>query len=141
MTLRWLLPVGANAEEGVSSEFEMHATKEKPAEGAAFDPATAEVKVLALEMVYVPQGAFWLGDGTTNGVAGQFTAGLGSAPFRIESEQAIKLGGDTADYLNNHDAVGMDSGNMDDFNSDQPAILPAAFPKGYAAFYLSLIHI
>ena len=103
--------------------------------GAAFDPAKVEVKVFALEMVYVPKGAFWVGDGSTNVVAGQFTAGLGRAPFRIESEQAIKLGGDTADFLNNRDAGGMDPSNMDDFNSDQPATLPAAFPKGYAAFY------
>jgi hypothetical protein len=135
VTLRWLLPVGPDAEEGGTSEFEMHATKDKPAEVVAFDPAKAEVKVLALEMVYVPQCAFWLGDGTTNMVAGQFTAGLGSAPFRIESEQAIKLGGDTAEYLNNHDTVGMDPNSMDDFNSDQPTTLPTAFPKGYAAFY------
>jgi hypothetical protein len=113
----------------------MHVTADKPAAGVAFDPAKAEVKVLALEMVYVPQCAFWLGDGTTNTIAGHFAAGLSTEPFRIASEKAIKLGGDTADYLNNHDAVGMDPGNMDDFNSDQPTTLPAAFPKGYAAFY------
>jgi formylglycine-generating enzyme required for sulfatase activity len=141
VTLRWLLPVGADAEEGGTSEFEMHAMKDKPAEAAAFDPAKAEVKVLALEMVYVPQGAFWLGDGTTNVVAGQFTAGLGSAPFRIESEQAIKLGGDTAEYLNNRDTLGMEPNSMDDFNSDQPTTLPAAFPKGYAAFYCMKVEV
>lgn len=136
VSLRWLLPAGAGDEDkGAAAGFAMHVTTDKPGEGAAFDPAKAEVKVLALEMVYVPQCAFWLGDGTTNTVAGQFTAGLGSAPFRIESEQAIKLGGDTGDYLNNRDAGGMDPSNMDDFNSDQPATLPAAFPKGYAAFY------
>ena len=137
VSLRWQLPVGADAEAGATSAFAMHVTtdKSKSAEGAAFDPAKAEVKVLALEMVYVPQSAFWLGDGTTNVVAGHFTAGLDNVPFRVESEQAIKLGGDTADYLNNHEAVGMTPNSMDDFNSDQPAMLPAAFPKGYAAFY------
>jgi formylglycine-generating enzyme required for sulfatase activity len=141
VTLRWLLPVGADAEEGGTSEFEMHATTDKPAEAAAFDPAKAEVKVLALEMVYVPPCAFWLGDGTTNTVAGQFTAGPGHAPFRVEGEHAIKLGGDTAEYLNNHDAVGMDPNNKDDFNRDQPATLPAAFPKGYAAFYCMKVEV
>jgi formylglycine-generating enzyme required for sulfatase activity len=141
VTLRWLLPVGPDAEEGGTSEFEMHAMKDKPADVAAFDPAKAEVKVLALEMVYVPPCAFWLGDGTTNTVDGQFTAGPGHAPFRVESEQAIKLGGDTAEYLNNHDAVGMEAGNMDDFNRDQPATLPAAFPKGYAAFYCMKVEV
>jgi formylglycine-generating enzyme required for sulfatase activity len=141
VTLRWLLPVGADAEEGGTSEFEMHAMKDKPSEAAAFDPAKAEVKVLALEMVYVPQGAFWLGDGTTNVVAGQFTAGLGNAPFRVESEQAIKLGGDTAEYLNNRDTLGMEPNSMDDFNSDQPTTLPAAFPKGYAAFYCMKVEV
>ena len=141
VTLRWLLPAGADADEGGASEFEMHATTDKPAEAAAFDPAKAEVKVLALEMVYVPPCAFWLGDGTTNTVAGQFTAGPGHAPFRVESEQAIKLGGDTAEYLNSHDAVGMDPSNMDDFNRDQPATLPTAFPKGYAAFYCMKVEV
>jgi formylglycine-generating enzyme required for sulfatase activity len=29
----------------------------------------------------------------------------------------------------------MEPNSMDDFHSDQPAILPAAFPKGYTAFY------
>ena len=141
VTLRWLLPAGADADEGGASEFEMHATTDKPAEAAAFDPAKAEVKVLALEMVYVPPCAFWLGDGTTNTVAGQFTAGPGHAPFRVEGEQAIKLGGDTAEYLNSHDAVGMDPSNMDDFNRDQPATLPATFPKGYAAFYCMKVEV
>jgi hypothetical protein len=141
VTLRWLLPAGADADEGGASEFEMHAMKDKPADVATFDPAKAEVKVLALEMVYVPQCAFWLGDGTTNTVAGQFTAGPGHAPFRVESEQAIKLGGDTAEYLNSHDAVGMDPSNMDDFNRDQPATLPTAFPKGYAAFYCMKVEV
>ena len=141
VTLRWLLPVGGDAEERGASEFEMHAMKDKPAEGVAFDPAKAEVKVLALEMVYVPQGAFWLGDGATNMVAGQFTAGLGNAPFRVESEQAIKLGGDTAEYLNNRDTLGMEPNSMDDFNSDQPTTLPAAFPKGYAAFYCMKVEV
>ncbi|MEI6211353.1 MAG: hypothetical protein WCR06_06975 [bacterium] len=136
VSLRWQLPAGAGDEEdGGASEFAMHATTDKPGAGAAFDPAKAEVNVLALEMVYVPPCAFWLGDGTTNAIAGQFAAGLGNAPFRIENEQAIKLGGDTADFLNNHDGGGMDPSNMDDFNSDQPAVLPASFPKGYAAFY------
>jgi formylglycine-generating enzyme required for sulfatase activity len=136
VSLRWLLPADASEEEeGGASEFAMHATTNKAGSGVAFNPAMAEVKVLALEMVYVPQAAFWLGDGTTNTIAGHFTAGLGNAPFRVESEQALKLGGDSTDYLNNHEAVGMEPNSMDDFHSDQPAILPAAFPKGYAAFY------
>ena len=142
VSLRWLLPAGAGDEaDGGSSEFDMHVTQDMAADGAAFDPAKAEVKVLALEMVYVPQCAFWLGDGTTNAIAGQFTAGLGSAPFRVESEQAIKLGGDTAEYLNNHDTGGMDPSSMDDFNSDQSATLPAVFPKGYAAFYCMKVEV
>jgi len=101
----------------------------------AVDPAAVELKVYALEMVYVPQCAFWAGDGSTDRVKGQFSAGYSAHPFRVESERALTLGGETAETLNNRDAAGMDPSNRDDFNSDQPRTLPAEFPKGYKAFY------
>ena len=101
----------------------------------AVDPAALQLKVFALQMVYVPQCAFWAGDGSTDRVAGQFSAGLSVDPFRVESERALTLGGETADTLNNRDAAGMSVSRPDDFNSDLPTKLPGKFPKGYQAFY------
>jgi len=97
------------------------------------DPGGAEAKVFAIEMVRVPQCAFWAGDGSATRVAGQFSAGYSADPFRIESERALTLGGESADTLNNRETVGMR--HIDDFSCDQSRQLPARFPKGYAAFY------
>jgi formylglycine-generating enzyme required for sulfatase activity len=97
------------------------------------NPGAVELKVLAIQMVLVPQCAFWVGDGSTDHVAGQFSAGDTTNPLRIESEDAITLGGQREENLNNRDATGMKS--FDDFNCDQTRPLPAAFPKGYVSFY------
>jgi formylglycine-generating enzyme required for sulfatase activity len=68
-------------------------------------------------------------------VAAQFSAGYSVNPFRVESERALTLGGETAETPNNRDATGTNPSWTDDFNSDQPRTLPAEFPKGYKAFY------
>jgi hypothetical protein len=102
------------------------------ADGVERVDADVEIKVCAIEMVYVPQGAFWAGDGG-KGNAGQFTAGDSKKPFRIGSESAITLGGAASGNLGNSDQVGMGSG--EDFNSSIQRKLPARFPKGFAAFY------
>lgn len=103
------------------------------ADGVA-DPAAVEVKVFAIHMVHVPEGSFWLGDGSTGRIGGQFSAGDTAAPFRVESEAAITLGGTTAKHLGNRDSVGMYF-RTDDFSSGAPKTLPARFPKGFASFY------
>jgi hypothetical protein len=103
------------------------------ADGVA-DPAAAEVQVFAVHMVLVPEGAFWLGDGSTSFVGGQFSAGDTSAPYRVESEAAIELGGDGPKNLGNRDTVGMYF-RTDDFSTGVTKTLPARFPKGHAAFY------
>jgi len=94
-----------------------------------------DLKVFALQMVYVPSCAFWAGDGSTDRATGQFSAGYSANPFRVESERALTLGGETAQMLNNRDAAGMHLNSPDDFNSDLPRTLSAEFPKGYRAFY------
>ena len=96
------------------------------------DPGSVELKVFAVQMVYVPQGAFWAGDGSTK-VAGQFSVGDSDEPFRIEREDAITLGGEGEKHLCNRDGLGM--GRAEDFTSGGTQTLPARFPKGYAAFY------
>jgi formylglycine-generating enzyme required for sulfatase activity len=94
----------------------------------------AEVKVFAVEMVYVPQGSFSVGDGTTTTVQGQFRNGSTNAPLLISSEAALTLGGTANGNLANNNAAGMDA--ADDFNNTTTQALPAAFPKGFAGFYL-----
>jgi formylglycine-generating enzyme required for sulfatase activity len=90
-----------------------------------------EIQVFAVAMVYVPEGAFWIGDGTTNGITAQFTAGNTTEPFRIESEAAIKVGGVSPTNLGNSDGVM----GFDDFTASSVQSLPGRFPKGYASFY------
>lgn len=95
-----------------------------------------EVRVLAIEMVLVPQGAFVVGDGTSTGIERQFEAGNTGAPFTIGSEAALTLGGTAAGNLSNHNNVTTGGGFNDDFNYTTTTTLPAAFPKGFNAFYL-----
>ncbi len=92
-----------------------------------------DVTALGLEMVYVPQGAFYVGDGNTASPVGNFEAGGTGAPFQITSEAAITLGGAAAANLNNNNGVNMLT--ADDFNDSSTQTLPAAFPKGFDGFY------
>jgi formylglycine-generating enzyme required for sulfatase activity len=93
----------------------------------------AEVKVFAVEMVYVPQGSFWVGDGgagpgTGVAPAGRFIAGgTTNSPFLITTEGAIDVANTTGALW------GMSTTG----NSTIGAVgtLPAAFPKGFQAFY------
>ena len=93
----------------------------------------AEVKVFAVEMVYVPQGSFSVGDGTTSTVQGQLRNGSTNTPLVINSESALTLGGGANGNLANNNAFGMVT--ADDFNNTILQTLPAAFPKGYSGFY------
>ncbi|MCS7084655.1 MAG: SUMF1/EgtB/PvdO family nonheme iron enzyme [Bacteroidia bacterium] len=83
-------------------------------------PEEAEfVRLYAVEMVYVPQGSFYLGDG-----ASKFTLGAGNGePLLLASEARLDTGA-TADRL----AVGASH------LPDRP--LPDAYPKGYGGFYV-----
>jgi len=127
------------------------------------DPAAAEIRVFGIKMVYVPKGAFWAGDGAvqdpgakflpdptgpgvgehwplrgggawrTWDICAQFQAGDTSDPLRIESEDALTLGGTRVSNLGNHNSHGLQLG--EDFSSWVTQQLPARFPKGVAAFY------
>jgi len=94
----------------------------------------AEMKVFAVEMVYVPEGSFSVGDGTTTTVQGQFRNGSTNTPLAITSEGALTLGGTANGNLANNNASSMIT--ADDFNNTTTQTLPAAFPKGFAGFYV-----
>lgn len=95
-----------------------------------------DVYVHAIEMVYVPQGSFYLGDGTTTTIQGQFENGNQTNAFLVTNDNyIIYLGGSTNGNLGNNNTTGMAEGWTDDFNDVTGQILPAEFPKGYNAFY------
>ena len=102
------------------------------ADGVPDPGAIGDIKVLAIKMVYVPECPFWVGDGSKD-MTGRFSAGRTLDPFRIEGEGPITLGGEKAENLGNRDSIG--THRAEDFTSGQTRKLPAAFPKGHAAFY------
>lgn len=97
------------------------------------DNCNVSVKVFAVEMVHIPQGNFYAGDNSLGGLAGQFEAGATSAAYQVTGEGAITLGGSGAGSMGNNNTSGM--ATPDDFNDAATQTLPAAFPKGFAAFY------
>jgi formylglycine-generating enzyme required for sulfatase activity len=97
------------------------------------DGAVVDVKVFAVEMVYVPGGSFQVGDGTSNSIQGQFRNGSANTPLTISSENAITLGGTANGNLANNNTGGMLV--PDDFNDAVTRTLPGDFPKGFNAFY------
>ncbi len=106
-----------------------------------------EIRVFALEMVYVPQGTFTLGSGATNmtstnfsgttvAESGSFKAGnTTNSPYTVGSENAINIANTTGNlYGTNIGQIGtLAFSNI--LNSGTTATLPAEFPKGYGAFY------
>lgn len=100
------------------------------ASGYAFAKgAQVEISVHAIEMVYVPEGSFRVGCGGSE--SGSFTAGPWlsgpSVPFAITSESAL-----TITNIAGHLWGTSISGNN---TIGAPGELPAAFPKGFGAFY------
>ena len=100
--------------------------------GATPDEAFLEICILAIEMVYIPEDGFVVGDDSPSG-AGNFQAGNSTNPFQINSEVAITLGGTTVTNLN---VLNSSNFPIDDFNNSTTQTLPNAFPKGFGAFYV-----
>jgi formylglycine-generating enzyme required for sulfatase activity len=84
--------------------------------------ANDNFKVMGLEMVYVPQGSFYLGDGRpTNST--NFSAGNNaSTPLLIDANKQNSGLGVSTVYCNS-------------FTYGCPSALPASFPLGYNGFY------
>jgi formylglycine-generating enzyme required for sulfatase activity len=86
------------------------------------DGDSVNICVFAIEMVYVPQGQFYLGSGGAE-TGGFYTYPTIANPYLVSSEAAI--------------TVGQSAGNLFYTGSygDNSGPIPAAFPKGYDAFY------
>ncbi|MBK9148704.1 MAG: hypothetical protein IPM12_12920 [Flavobacteriales bacterium] len=80
----------------------------------------AQVQVFAIEMVYVNQGAFYVGSGGSE--SSHFKDGPSNNAFQITSEAALACG-------NVAGQLWLTSG------LPPPATLPAGYPKGFAAIY------
>lgn len=89
------------------------------------DNTQVDVKVFAIEHVYIPAGAFQVGSGGTESGA-FYTYPTSTNPYQINNESAITVGTTSGNlhYLN-------PSGN----SGDQTGTIPVAFPKGTNAFY------
>ena len=87
------------------------------------DDAVVQVKVFAIETVWVPQASFVVGSGGS--APSEFYTHTTNVPFQISSENQI--------------TVGTSSGNLyypsTNYGGDRDGPIPAAFPKGYAGFY------
>lgn len=74
-----------------------------------------DIRLLGVEMVYIPEGAFYVGDGHASSSYYLFTSGTSPRlPYRFTSESAVTI------------ATGQSGYNVS---------LSSFFPKGYAAFY------
>ncbi|MDP3042609.1 MAG: SUMF1/EgtB/PvdO family nonheme iron enzyme [Candidatus Omnitrophota bacterium] len=87
--------------------------------------STVRVKVFAIEMVYIPTSAFYVGSGGTE-TSAFYTYPTTTNAYLIASENEI--------------TVGTTAGNLyyalSTYGGDQAGPIPVAFPKGYAAFYM-----
>ncbi|MDD3375100.1 MAG: SUMF1/EgtB/PvdO family nonheme iron enzyme [Candidatus Omnitrophica bacterium] len=96
--------------------------------------ATTTFRLFGIEMVYIPSGGFYVGDGDSSFLNGNFEDATSGDPKFIDSEDLLTLGGGGTGSLGNNNAAGMDT--ADDFNDSTSKTLPETFPKGYNAFYL-----
>ena len=85
------------------------------------DNETVEVKVFAIEVVYIPQGPFYLGSGGTETY--RYSEGSTNNPFLVSSNNTI--------------VRGTSAGNLNSNNGfEEPGNIPDAYPKGFNAFWI-----
>lgn len=96
---------------------------------------TVEIRVFAIEMVYVPPGSFFAGDNATS--TSSFRQGSSdNDPWWIGSESAISVTNSSGTGTGSAETAAeyYHAGGGDAAGSAYT--IPAAFPKGYAGFYM-----
>lgn len=95
-----------------------------------------EVRVFAIEMVYVPQGEFYVGSGGTeaNSLTQANSTSGNTVPFLITSSAPTIQGVSATSSASNLGARRDNSTSMD-LTDQSTAALASGFPTGYAAFY------
>ncbi len=95
--------------------------------GAVTTDDIIDVQVFAIEMVYVPQGAFYVGGTNGSEVNKFYSGGLSTTSFyQITSENAITIVDTVGNLYYTNTA-----GNA----GDQAGTLAVSYPKGFNAFY------
>ena len=85
-----------------------------------------DVQLYGIEMVYVPEGAFYVGTGGIE-TGGFYNYPSTSSPFLVASAAAIEVGSQNGKlYYNNASSQ---------IYGDQSGPVPSGFPSGYSAFY------
>jgi hypothetical protein len=92
------------------------------------DNAIIDIRVYAIENVYVPQGSFYVGSGGTE-TGAFYKYPTTTNPYQITNESAITVGTATDNLY--YPYVSFPAGA----SGDRLGPIPAAFPKGYNAFY------
>jgi len=102
------------------------------------DTANVTVRVFAIEMIYIPEGKFFIGDGTLT------TPSPSSSAFRINNvgnNRPFEIVNESALTLIQNNITGGSANQLFDplFATTAPGTwqVPAAFPKGFAAFYVA----
>ena len=87
-------------------------------------------KIFGIEMVYIPEGAFYAGDGSSSLDYGFLQGPSDDEPWYIQSEDAIKTTNSATDgfYYQSTSASGEN-------NSGDVFLIPTSYPKGFHAFY------
>ena len=93
---------------------------------------SVEIKVFALEMVYIPTGAYELGTGGNE--ENHFSHATGNTPFSVTAENAQITIDNNINPFNSPTALYYC--NCDGNGGDQLGPIPAAFPKGYNASWI-----
>jgi len=100
------------------------------------DNALVNVKVLGIEMVYIPEGSFYAGDNGASDAA--LTKGSNdNRPWFITSEMAIEVTNTASDgyYYRSSKDLWNERWNANEDVSGTEFTIPADFPKGYRAIY------
>ncbi len=97
------------------------------ADNGASSGDNIDIRVIGVEMVYVPEAAFYAGDNATSTSAFREKSTGDNDPWYISSENALTT---TSGTTGNYYYPG--EGNA----ANSVFTIPAAFPKGYGAFYM-----
>jgi formylglycine-generating enzyme required for sulfatase activity len=100
---------------------------------------TIDIRVFAIEMVYIPQGNFFAGDNAASS-ASLKQGSSDNDPWYIGSEAAFSVGNQagagTGIGETNSEFYYVSQGNSGEAATGSAFTIPAEFPKGYKAFYM-----
>jgi formylglycine-generating enzyme required for sulfatase activity len=101
---------------------------------------TIDIRVFAIEMVYVPTGAFFAGDGATSTASFRQGALPDNDPWYIGSESEFSTGtqngSGTGVGETNSEYRYVSNNNSGEDTTGAAFAIPAEFPKGYQKFYM-----